>query len=243
MSDAAPKRVRIDLTPPQAVPQTSGLLFEPRSDRGLDALVLAPGAGSDLLHPVLLEVGKGLAEAGHPVLLFNFPFTEAGRKRPDPFQRLERAFVDAVDWLRERLGHDREVILGGRSMGGRVASHLAATAFPTSGLVLLGYPLHARRRRSGDEEDPRLRTEHWPDLHVPMLFVQGERDALCDFELLQRERGRVPGDARTDVHVVEGADHAFNVRARDGRTPAAVLSEVRETVVDWIAQLDRAPAA
>ena len=242
MSDAAPQRVRIDLTSPQAVTQTSGLLFEPRQDRGAEVVVLAPGAGSDMLHPVLLEVGKGLADAGYPVLVFNFAFTEAGRRRPDPMERLERAYRDVAEWYGRRLGVDRPLILGGRSLGGRVASRLAAAGSTCAGLLLLGYPLHPRTRRTVDDEPP-LRTDHWPELHVPMLFLQGDRDALCDLQLLSRERARLPADARVDVHVVAGADHAFAVRARDGRASAEVLSEVRRATIDWVAGLDRTPAA
>jgi uncharacterized protein len=243
MSDVAPLRVRIDLTPPQAVTQTSGLLFEPARDRGQDAVVLAPGAGTDVLHPVLLEVAKGLAEAGHPVLLFNFPFTETGRKRPDHPGRLERAYIDAITWLRTRLGDQRGIFIGGRSLGGRIASRIAAQGVDTAGLVLLGYPLHPRRRRGDEVDRTRLRTEHWDDLRVPVLFVQGDRDGLCDLDALEHERRLHLAQVPSQVHVVTGGDHAFGVRARDPRTTAEIMEHVRDIVVRWVGEFQHTSAA
>lgn len=244
MHDIAPVRVRIDLTPPQAVPQTSGLLFEPAQHRGLAAVTLAPGAGTDLMHPVLLAVGKGLADAGHPALLFNFAFTEAGRKRPDPTARLERAYVDVLGWLRERYGPHRAVLMGGRSLGGRIASRIAADGVDCAGLVLLGYPLHPRRRRDADAvEKPQLRTDHWSQLAMPVLFVQGDRDALCNLDILEQERANHLAHVDSQVHIVRGGDHTFGVRARDMRTSAEVLQEVSDTVVTWVREHEPAPTA
>lgn len=238
MPDHFPVRVRVELTPPQAVPSTSGLLFEPERDEGLDVVALAPGAGTDLLHPVLLEVARGLAGAGHPTLLFNFAFTEAGRKRPDPADRLQRTYADAVAWLRSRFGEDRGLLLGGRSMGGRIASWLAAgtddrPGVDCRGLILLGYPLHPQVRRGEPVADARLRTGHWPRLDVPALFVQGDRDAMCHLDVLERERTAHLDGVDTRVHVVEGGDHSFGVRIRDERSTADVLAEVRDAVVAW----------
>lgn len=234
MPDVSPHRVRIPLDPPQAVPEVSGLLFEPLADRGGAAVALAPGAGSDLLHPVLVAVGKALAEAGHSALLFNFAFTEAGRKRPDPQPRLERAYADVLRWLRDRSGADRPVLTGGRSLGGRIASHLAASGTQTAGLILLGYPLHPRTRAQAAPEEQRLRTDHWDDLRVPALFVQGDRDGLCDLDLLEQQRERHLAQVDSEVHVIPGADHAFQVRARDARSATQVVSEVADVVVSWV---------
>ena len=241
MSDIAPTRVRIDLTPPQAVSQTSGLCFDPTGAGERAAVALAPGAGSDLMHPVLLAVGKRLAEAGHPTLLFNFAYTEAGRKRPDPPARLERAYADVLAWLRERYGADRRIVMGGLSLGGRIASHLAAEGSTSSGLVLLGYPLHPRQRRTADADQVRLRTQHWDRLRTPMLFVQGDRDALCDLETFAHQREQHLSAAETALHVVSGGDHAFNVRARDPRSTADVLEEVSDVVVSWVAAHEPTP--
>jgi predicted alpha/beta-hydrolase family hydrolase len=242
---AATVRLRVPLTRPQAVPETSAVLWVPEPDPGdTPALVLGHGAGTDMTSSVLRAVGRGLADRGHPVLVFNFAFTEAGRKGPDPMPRLESAYRDVVAVARERFG-DRPLLLGGRSMGGRVASHLVAQGVPCAGLVLLGYPLHPARRGEPDNgraKHERLRTAHWPELRVPTLFVQGDRDALADLELLEREReAHFAGPSK--VHVVRGADHGFKVRKMDGRTEAEVLDEAVDAVAGWISQLDGQTAA
>lgn len=238
MTEVAPTPVRIALSAPQAVTHTTGLVFEPFDDEGRAAVVLAPGAGSDLRHPVLLELGRGLAAAGHPVLTFNFAYTDIRRIRPDPAGRLERAYADVLRWTRNEFGDNRRLFIGGRSMGGRIASRIAADGEACDGLVLLGYPLHPRPRRDTDTAPPRLRTQHWPDLRVPALFVQGDRDALCDLSLLKRASAEHLANAETTVHVVAGADHAFGVRKRDARAPADVLAEVPQAVLSWVQKHD-----
>jgi uncharacterized protein len=224
------ERVRVPLASPQAVATTSAVLWRPPRDRGQAAIVLAHGAGTDLTHPLLRRIARGLAERGHMSAAFNFGYAEAGRKRPDPMGRLESAYHDVLAYLRPRLG-GRPLVLGGRSMGGRVASHLAAQGEPCAGLCLLGYPLHPARRPE------RLRTEHWPALRLPLLFVSGDRDPLCDLPLLAREREQRLGNADDTLHVVRGADHGFALRARDGRTPAQVVAEVVDAVTAWAATL------
>lgn len=191
------------------------------------AFVLAHGAGTDRTHPFQLAVAGGLAGRGHPVLLFNFAYTEAGRKRPDTMPRLESVYRAVVAEARARWT-DRPLVLGGRSMGGRVASHLAASGVACDGLALLCYPLHPAGRPE------RLRSEHWPHLDVPVLFVSGDRDALCDLELLEAERRHLTS-ADHRLHVVTGADHGFRVRVRDGRTGDDVLAEVTEAIAGWAA--------
>lgn len=232
MSPAETHRLRVPLRPPQPVAHTSAVLWEPDTDVGGLGLVLTHGAGADLTNPVLLAVGRGLADRGHPVLTFNFAYAEAGRKPPDPPARLESAFLDAISVARREMD-GRDLVLGGRSLGGRIASRLAAHGHPCAGLVLLGYPLHAARRPE------RLRTDHWDDLAVPALFVQGDRDPLCDLALLERERRRHLSGIDSRVHVIAGADHSFAVRKADGRKPSAVLDEIIQAVADW---LDEVPA-
>lgn len=188
--------------------------------------MLAHGAGTDLTDAVLCAVGRGLAARGHPVFVFNFCFAEAGRKRPDPQPRLEAAFRDAVATAARHLG-DRPLVLGGRSLGARMATHLAAQGTACAGLVLLGYPLHPA------DKPERLRTTHWPDLPGPVLFVQGDRDRLCGLDLFEQERQtRLTAPSR--LHVIQGADHSFAVRKRDSRSARAVLDEVVEAVAEWL---------
>lgn len=220
------ERLRIALRGPQAVPSTGAVLWRPERPTGA-SFVLAHGAGTDLTHPLLRALARGLAERGHETLTFNFAYTEAGRKRPDPMPRLEAAYADVVAEARTRMP-DRPLVLGGRSMGGRVATHLAAKGEPCDGLALFGYPLHPAGRPD------KLRTGHWPDLKVPMLFVTGDRDRLCDLELFEIERRRLVATAHT-LHVLAGADHGFRVRASDGRTFAETVSEAIEAAAGWAA--------
>jgi uncharacterized protein len=230
VSSTTTERLRVALDPPQAVSTTSVLLWRPQEDRGGVTFVLAHGAGSDFTHPTLRAISRGLAERGHRVAVFNFGYSEAGRRRPDPMPRLEAAYRDVLAGLRPHLGN-RPVVIGGRSMGGRVATHIAARGEPCAGLCLLGYPLHPAGRPE------RLRTDHWPALRLPMLFVTGDRDRLCDLTLLERQRAARLGGADSVVHVVAGADHGFGVRVRDGRGHTEVLGEVVDVVASWAARL------
>jgi uncharacterized protein len=224
---ASAVRLRIPLSSVQAVTHTSAVLWRPEDDRGGLAFVLAHGAGTDFTNPLLRSVGRGLAERGFPAMVFNFAYSEAGRKRPDPASRLEAAYRDAVAEATRVLGPERPLVLGGRSMGGRMATHLVAQGVRCAGLLLLGYPLHPAGRPE------RLRTGHWPRLGVPLLFVTGDRDRLCDLELLDRERAAHLRGVAHRLHVVAGGDHGFAVRKADGRGDAEVLAEVVAVAGDW----------
>lgn len=216
------------------------LLDLPAIDRGAPGVVLAAGAGSNRNHPVLAGVAAGLAAHGHPVVRFDFPYATVGARRPDPPAVLRRTWQAAVAAATVELG-GRPLYLGGRSMGGRYASLIAAEGTTCAGLVLLGYPLQPPRRAASDaaakatDVRPALRTAHWPDLRVPCLFVQGDRDPLCDLDLLAAERAALLTAAPSTVHVLHGADHAFAVLKRDGRTVPAVLAEVVGVVAGWLA--------
>ncbi|MGH8929768.1 MAG: alpha/beta hydrolase family protein [Egibacteraceae bacterium] len=220
-----PVALRLPLAPPQAVGEVDVTLWE---NGGEIAVILAHGAGTDQRGVVLRMVAEGIARAGHTVLTFNFAYTQAGRRIPDPHSRLLAAWRDVITGARDRLGASRRLVIGGRSMGGRMASMLAAEEDLCQGLLLLGYPLHA----AGLPE--RLRTAHWPALRVPTLFVQGDRDALCPLDVLARERAALLARAPTRVHVVAKADHSFGVRAHDGRTQGEVLDEVIHASTEWL---------
>jgi predicted alpha/beta-hydrolase family hydrolase len=206
----------------------SGALHEPET-RGGAAVVLAPGAGSALDNPLLVAVAEALAARGHTVLRFNFLYRERGSGRPDPTTTLVETYRAAADTLRDPA---RKLVLGGRSMGGRMASMLAADGYACDGLVFLGYPLHPAGKPG------QLRDAHLPKVRAPMLFVQGTRDALCDLHLLRPVLARC-GD-RATLHEVAGGDHGFEVRKSDGRTPQAVLEEVIDTTAGWIEKVIRA---
>jgi len=226
-----PERLRLPLTPPQAVAATTALRWRPAGapapcGAARAGLVLGHSAGTEVTDPLLGRAAAGLAGHGHPVLSFNFAYREAGRRRPDPAGRLQAAFRDAAAFARQLAGGP--LVLGGRSMGGRIASHLAAQGERCAGLALLGYPLHP----AGQPE--RLRTAHWPDLRVPVLFVQGDRDRLCRLDLLERQRRRLLGHLDTSVHVLAGADHSFSV---SGGAPEKVGEEIISVVAGWLAAL------
>jgi len=240
--DPTTASLRVPLARPRAVTEITASLWLPSSPWPGPALVLAHGAGTDMTNPLLVAVARGLSRRGVPVVLFNFPYTEAGRKPPDPMPVLEACYRDVLSAVRARLG-DRPVVLGGRSMGGRVASHLAAEGEDCAGLVFLGYPLHPPRRAGAAVPDERLRTAHWEQLRVPMLFVQGDRDTLADLALLERERAAKLGATASTVHVVAGGDHGFAVRKRDGRTQDEVTEELIGVTHDWLGSLATAPAA
>lgn len=243
MPDSSPAVLRVPLARPGAVPEVSAALWMPRSAPSAPALVLAHGAGTDRTNPLLVAVASGLSGRGVPVLLFNFPYTEmVGRRPPDPMPVLELCYRDVLAAARARLGAG-PVVLGGRSMGGRVASHLAAQGEECAGLLFLGYPLHPARRAGAEVPAGRLRTAHWEHLRVPMLFVQGDRDPLADLALLQRERAARLAAAASTVHVIAGGDHGFAVRKRDGRTPDEVLEEIIDVTHDWLGSLAATPTA
>lgn len=223
--------MRLALTPPQAVSHSTALLYRAATLGPRAAFVLGHGAGSDQSSVLLRAVGNGLAERGYPVLTFDFAYTRAGKRRPDSQARLEAAFRDALARARE-LFAGLPLILGGRSMGGRIASHLAADGQACAGLAFLAYPLHAASRPE------KLRTAHWCRLRAPMLFVSGDRDALCDLDVLARERAAHLGSATHDLHLVRGGDHSFTVRPSDERTAAQVRHEVITAIADWADRLD-----
>jgi uncharacterized protein len=193
------------------------------------AVILGHGAGSDMTNPFLSTVQAGLAREGFVAVKFNFPYTEARRRAPDPrpvLQRCYRAVVDAV--LADRRLAPPWIAIGGKSLGGRIASYVAAAGAPVRGLLFLGYPLHPAGRPE------RLRSDHLPGIALPMLFVQGTRDALCDLELLRPVLTRLP---RATLHTIDGGDHSFRVPRRAGRTDAEVWNEIAGVAARWLRTL------
>jgi len=203
---------------------TRAVLCSPSLDPTGIGVVLGHGAGSDLSTPLLVALTEELARRGHTTLRYDYLYRVHGKKLPEPPAVLEETTRSVVDWLRAR-GVSR-LFVGGKSMGGRIASLCASKGMAVDGLVLLGYPLHPAGKPD------KLRDRHLPDVACPMLFVQGTRDALCDLALLRPVLRRL-GD-RATLHVVDGGDHSLDVPKASGRTRAEVHAEVMDLVDAWI---------
>lgn len=205
-------------------PDTVSAAYEPATTDERALFVCAHGAGGNMNDRGILAVSTSLRSAGFGVVRFNFPYREKGSGRPDPMPRLKECVAAVVEQVRAELSPP-VLITGGRSMGGRAASMLAADQFESDGLLLLAYPLHP----AGQPE--KLRDAHLPRITVPVLCLNGTRDALCNRELMENTRGSV----RTDwtMHWLEGADHSFHVLKSSGRTEADVLREISEASSAW----------
>jgi len=193
-------------------------------------ILLANGAGLPMESPWMAAVAQGLTARGFGVLRFDYPYQERSlreerRLPPDRRPVLEACHARVLAALVERTGVARP-ILAGKSMGARLSTILAAKDAPCRGLVLFGYPLHP----AGKPE--RLRSEHFPAVVQPALFLQGTRDALCDLELLEGALAGFGGSAT--VEVVEGADHGFHVLLRSGRSDGEVLEALLDRTTAWI---------
>lgn len=200
----------------------SGRLAPGDGDTGV---LLAHGAGAGQDHEWMTYVRDGLAASGHPVLTFNYPYTEAGRRAPNPARILLACHRAALEFFTSRV---ERVVLAGKSMGGRMGSHLAAEGADAAGVVFYGYPLVGIGKT-----EPRD-VSHLSAIDVPMLFVQGTRDRLAPLDLI---RPLVDGHPRTSLHVVEDGDHSFKVPKRTGRDVREVLDEVVGVTAQWIAGL------
>ncbi|MEW6296909.1 MAG: alpha/beta family hydrolase [Thermodesulfobacteriota bacterium] len=190
-------------------------------------VILAHGAGNDMTNPLLSAVHEGLATHGYPCVKFNFPYTEQGRRAPDSQQVLETCYRSIVAAVRAdaRLRPPR-LVIGGKSLGGRIASQIVAQGMQVDGLLFLGYPLHP----PGKPE--KLRIAHLTRITVPMLFFAGTRDPLCTLDLLRQTVQQLT--APTTLHVIEDGDHSFTVRKRTGRTQGEVYEEVVTASVAWL---------
>jgi len=198
--------------------------------RGADrAVLLAHGAGADMNAPALTTVADALAAAKVPSLRFNFGYKAAGRRAPDRAPVLEAALREAVDELARRAKVPKErIVLGGRSMGGRIGSMVAADD-GAAGLVLLGYPLHPPGRAA------QLRVEHFARLRMPALFVSGTRDAFGTPAELKRSAKKLKGPVT--FHWIETGDHGFKPLKSSGLTVEGVLAEAAAAVVDFVTSL------
>ena len=203
----------------------------------LAVYVFAHGAGAGMQHPFMAAIAQGLAARGIATLRFQFPFMERGSSRPDTPAIAQAAVRAAVAEAARRLP-GVPLFAGGKSFGGRMTSQAqAAAALPmVRGLVFVGFPLHPAGKPST------ARAAHLAQVGLPMLFLQGTRDALADPALMQAQADAL--GARATMHVVDGADHSFHVLVRSGRTDAQVLDELLEAMARWMLSVSRqVPAA
>jgi predicted alpha/beta-hydrolase family hydrolase len=209
--------------------ETLAICEGPSNDGRRDAVfVVAHGAGGHMGDASMLAAAEAARAAGIHTVRFDFPYRAKGSRRPDAMPLL-KSCIAAVAARARREFPDARLLLGGRSMGGRAASMLAAEGFACDGLVLLAYPLHP----AGSPE--KLRTAHLPGIEAPVLCVNGTRDALCDRALMTRflASAEMRRQARWTMHWIEGADHSFKVLKSSGRTPDDVGEELQAAVRDW----------
>jgi predicted alpha/beta-hydrolase family hydrolase len=188
--------------------------------------ILAHGAGAGMRHGFLESISAALASRGVATLRYQFPYMEAGSRRPDP-PAVAEATVRAVVSRAAVAVPELPLIAGGKSFGGRMTSGAAANSLPgVKGLAFLGFPLHPPGRAGT------RRADHLVRVDLPMLFLQGTRDQFAQTDLITGVCQRL--GSRATLHPVEGADHSFGVPKSSGRTPAAVLNELADTLVQWV---------
>ena len=192
--------------------------------------VLAHGAGAGMAHPFLEAVAEGLADRNIATLRYQFPFLEAGGRRPDP-PKLAHATVRAAVAEASRAAPGLALIAGGRSFGGRMTSQAqAASPLPgVRGLAFLAFPLHPAGRPAAE------RGKHLSDVHIPMLFLQGTRDALAELDQLTPLIETL--GERATLRLFDPADHSFHVPARSGRKDAEVRRDLLDALAGWTASV------
>lgn len=209
---------------------TAMLYAAPKKLRLGITLILGHGAGAGQLHPFMRLFASGLAERGIDALTFNFVYMEQRRSVPDPKAKLESCYLAVIDAAtRHKKLKGNRLAIGGKSMGGRIASQVAAqpeSAHEIAALVFLGYPLHPPGRPD------KLRDAHLPEIKEPMLFVQGSRDTFGTPEELRavfKKHHLSPA-----LHVVEGGDHSLKVPKSLGVAQEEVYATAMDKIVSWL---------
>ncbi len=207
-------------------------VYEPATTgEQIAVFVMAHGAGGNMSDRAMLAAANALRARGFGVVRFNFLYRERGSGRPDQMPKLVETVAGVVARARGELGAPRPLVIGGRSMGGRAASMLAAEGFDADGLLLLAYPLHPPGQPS------KLRDEHLRRIRMPVICFNGTRDAFCTPDLMTRVLTTVT--APWEMHWLQGADHSFHVLKSSGRTDANVVNEMADASERWVARLAR----
>jgi predicted alpha/beta-hydrolase family hydrolase len=221
--------------PLQAGAAITALVYPCETSAPLATLVLAHGAGAGQRSPFLVMFAKALSARGLDTVTFNFPYTEQQRRVPDRRPVLDACYTAVVGHIRHYVPSARTgLLIGGKSMGGRIATHIAAADpnLPVTGLVLLGYPLHPPGKPA------ERRDAHLGEVRRPMLIVQGSRDRFgtpSEFDSLLQTLSPKP-----TLHVVEGGDHSFKVGRGGKGAQDGVYEDVQRTIVGWIETVMRA---
>ncbi|QIG95735.1 MULTISPECIES: alpha/beta family hydrolase [unclassified Bradyrhizobium] len=205
----------------------SALLLRPAQPRAAYVFAHGAGAGAGMTHASMEAIAVGLAERGIATLRYQFPYMEKGSKRPDPPAVAQATVRAAVAETARRCG-ELPLFAGGKSFGGRMTSQAQAKAplAGVRGLVFLGFPLHPAGKPSSE------RAKHLAEVKVPMLFLQGTRDALAELDLLEPV---VKGlGSRATLHLVQEADHSFHVLKRSGRNDREVMAELLDAFAAWV---------
>jgi len=191
-------------------------------------VVLGHGAGANQLSAFMVMIARGLAARGCDVMTFNFAYKERGRSIPDPRARLESCYQAVIKTAQtNRKLKKNRLVIGGKSMGGRIASQVAAIAPDgIAGLVFLGYPLHPPGRPD------KLRDAHLKEIHAPMLFVQGARDTFGTADEISAviKRLRLPAT----LQVIESGDHSLKVPKRLGEPQEKIYATILDNVAEWL---------
>jgi predicted alpha/beta-hydrolase family hydrolase len=227
-----PSEIRVDVGSGE---QTTALVYTAGEPRIGAALILAHGAGAGQHSPFMAGFAEALAALGADLITFNFLYTERKRRLPDRAPALESCYRAVITAMRDRIDSAQHALfIGGKSMGGRIATQVAAAdaGLPVTGLVLLGYPLHP------PGQPDRLRDAHLPGVARPMLFVQGTRDTFGTPDELAPILARVAPPPT--MHPVAGGDHSFKVSGRDKGRQTAVHEDIQGAIARWMSAVTSA---
>jgi predicted alpha/beta-hydrolase family hydrolase len=214
--------------PLEAGAATTALVYQAGDPKIGAALILGHGAGAGQQSGFMIDFARALSALGLDIVTFNFPYIEQGRRIPDRGPILEACYRAVIDRTRADIASANQfVFIGGKSMGGRIATQVAAAdpSLPIGGLILLGYPLHPPGKPA------ERRDKHLPGIGRPMLFVQGSRDAFGTPAQLTPVVGTLQPAAI--VRVVEDGDHSFKLRRKDPAAQAAVYANIQQDIVAW----------
>lgn len=196
--------------------------FYSQAVKTVGRFVLAHGAGADQSHPFMKRFGEGLAARGIETTTFNFLYTERKKRAPDPPALLEKTYRAVVKAVGDKC------FIGGKSMGGRIASQIAASGTEVQGLIFLGYPLHP----PGKHEQ--LRVAHWPKITAPLLFIQGEKDAFGSPDEIKTQARKLK--APFEIFPVAGGDHSLGVGKKALAAAGLTQEKIYDSVMDEMAR-------